>query len=136
MTDLAPAGNREHGLITPQVPVELQEGTKLAEGSTSIMSFKDVWITIGELDFQVCLHLLPCPAFQETGSIFRLFQNSCDLEESARALPIELPITRQALCVDQESFQKFRHNKMLMSWCVLATSSTIVPQWGHFLQQP
>ena len=32
---------------------ELQEGEKLGEGSSSIMSFKEIWITIGELDFQV-----------------------------------------------------------------------------------
>lgn len=52
VADLAPAGNREISLSAPG-DRELQESTKLAEGSSSIMSFKDVWITVGELDFQV-----------------------------------------------------------------------------------
>lgn len=54
VVEQAPAGNRESGLITPQAR-ELQESAKVAEGSSSIMSFKDVWITIGELDFQARL---------------------------------------------------------------------------------
>ena len=49
----APAGNREQGLVGA-MGRELQEGEKLGEGSSSIMSFKEIWITIGELDFQVC----------------------------------------------------------------------------------
>lgn len=48
--ELAPAGNRE---VVSTMTGEMQDREKPGEGSASIMSFKEIWITIGELDFQV-----------------------------------------------------------------------------------
>lgn len=39
-------------------PREVTDGEKLGEGASSIMSFKEIWITVGELDFQVFFCLI------------------------------------------------------------------------------
>ena len=52
--DALPAANREGHFVGVEAE-ELQEGQKFGDGTSSIMSFKDVGLYIGELDFQARL---------------------------------------------------------------------------------
>lgn len=50
--NIPPAGNREGHFVAVKTQ-ELQDGQKFGDGTSSIMSFKEVALTVGELDFQV-----------------------------------------------------------------------------------
>ena len=72
--EVLPAGNREGHFVAVETQ-ELQEGQKFGDGTSSIMSFKEVGLTVGELDFQVSLHIRK--AFEQEYSLVSVSARPC-----------------------------------------------------------